>query len=140
MVKHTSQIRVRYADTDKMGFVYYGKYFEYFEQGRSDLLRAIGLPYPDIEKQGIFLPVIEAFAKYRKSAEYDELIALETTVSEMPVARVRLEYKVYREGDEEPLVEGYTIHSFLNASTQKPTRAPTFFLQVLEDSFKKTKG
>ena len=68
MVRHFSQIRVRYADTDQMKFVYYGKYFEYFEQGRSDLLRAIGLPYAEIEKQGIFLPVVEAFAKFQQSA------------------------------------------------------------------------
>lgn len=134
MLKHESQIRVRYADTDQMRFVYYGKYFEYFEQGRSDLLRAIGLPYPEIEKQGILLPVIEAYAKYRKSASYDELITVETTLAEIPVARVRLEYRVFRENDPEPLVEGYTVHSFLNASTGKPTRAPSVFTQAIEEA------
>lgn len=136
MIKQTTQIRVRYADTDQMKFVYYGKYFEYFEQGRSDLLRAIGLPYPEIEKLGIFLPVIEAFAKYRKPAKYDDLLTVETWVSDMPVARVRIEYKILREGEEEPLVEGYTIHSFMNAVTGKPTRAPQIFLQTLEEEFK----
>ena len=136
MFKHTSEIRVRYADTDKMGFVYYGKYFEYFEQGRSDLLRAIGLPYPEVERQGIFLPVIEASARYRKSASYDELIVLETMVPEMPVARIRLEYRVIRDGEEEPLVEGHTVHSFLNSSTGRPTRAPSFFVQTLEKAIR----
>ncbi|HXG37184.1 MAG TPA: thioesterase family protein, partial [Bacteroidota bacterium] len=91
MIKQTTQIRVRYADTDQMKFVYYAKYFEYFEQGRSDLLRAIGLPYPEIEKLGIFLPVIEAFARYRKPAKYDDLLTVETIINEMPVARVRIE-------------------------------------------------
>lgn len=136
MIKHLTHIRVRYADTDQMKFAYYGKYFEYFEQGRSDLLRAIGLPYPEIEKLGIFLPVIEAFAKYRKPAKYDDLLSIETMVNEMPVARVRIEYKIWREGEEEPLVEGYTIHSFMNAETGRPTRAPQIFLQTLEEEFK----
>src|SRR3970040_1150671 len=139
MIRHLTQIRVRYADTDQMKFVYYGKYFEYFEQGRSDLLRAIGLPYPEIERLGIYLPVIEAFAKYRRPARYDDLISVDTIVTEMPVARVRIEYKVWREGEEEPLVEGYTVHSFMNAETGKPTRAPQIFLQALEEELKSIK-
>lgn len=148
MIKQTTQIRVRYADTDQMKFVYYAKYFEYFEQGRSDLLRAIGLPYPEIEKLGIFLPVIEAFARYRKPAKYDDLLTIETIVTEMPVARLRIEYKVWRVPaqpsqasgeDEEPIAEGYTIHSFVNAETGKPTRAPQTFIYALEEEFKASK-
>ena len=139
MIKHTTQIRVRYADTDQMKFVYYGKYFEYFEQSRSDLLRAIGLPYPEIERYGIYLPVIEAYAKYRKSARYDDLINVAATVTEMPVARIRIEYKITGEGETEPLVEGYTVHSFLNATTGKPTRAPALFLQTLEEAMSESK-
>ncbi len=135
MIKHTTQIRVRYADTDQMRMVYYGKYFEYFEQGRSDLLRSIGLSYSEIEKGGTFLPVIEAFARYRQSARYDELITLESVVEEMPVARIRINYRIFREGENDPMVEGYTIHSFLNAATGKPTRAPAQFLQVLQEAF-----
>ena len=67
MIKHTTQIRVRYADTDQMKMVYYGRYFEYFEQARSDLLRSIGLPYSEVEKAGTYLVVIEAHARYRQS-------------------------------------------------------------------------
>jgi acyl-CoA thioester hydrolase len=136
MIKHLTNVRVRYSDTDQMKFVYYAKYFEYFEQARSDMLRAIGLPYPEIERLGIFLPVIEAFAKYKRSARYDELLTIESTLKEMPVARVRIEYKVFREGDEETMVEGFTIHSFLNAATGKPTRAPAVFVQTLEEAMK----
>lgn len=138
MISHTTQIRVRYADTDQMRFVYYGKYFEYFEQGRSDLLRAIGLPYSEIEAHGIFLPVIEAFAKYKRSARYDNLLNVKTILSEMPVARIRIEYEVTVDGEEEVIVEGYTVHSFLNAGTGKPTRAPAIFLQTLEEAMEKT--
>ncbi len=134
MISHTSQIRVRYADTDQMRFVYYGKYFEYFEQGRSDLLRAIGLPYADIEAQGIFLPVIEAFARYKRSARYDTLLNVRTTVTDMPVARIRIEYAVTVDGESEVIVEGYTVHSFMNAATGRPTRAPAIFLHTLEEA------
>ncbi|MBI4417817.1 MAG: acyl-CoA thioesterase [Ignavibacteriales bacterium] len=134
MIRHRTEIRVRYADTDQMKMVYYGKYFEYFEQARSELLRSIGLPYSEIEKSGIFLPVIEAYAKYRRSARYDDLIAVVSTVDEMPVARIRITYKIFDERDEEPLVEGYTVHSFLNAETGRPTRAPAQFLQILQDA------
>jgi acyl-CoA thioester hydrolase len=134
MIKNSTTIRVRYADTDAMKFVYYGKYFEYFEQGRSELLRSIGLPYTEIEKQGIYIAVIEAFAKYRKSARYDDLLTVETSVSEMPVARVRIQYRIFLEGESEPIVEGYTIHSFLNESTGRPTRPPAMFLQTLQEA------
>ncbi|HEX9828935.1 MAG TPA: thioesterase family protein [Bacteroidota bacterium] len=139
MIKQTSQIRVRYADTDQMKFVYYGKYFEYFEQGRSDLLRTIGLPYTQIEEMGFFLPVVEACAKYRKPARYEDLLSVETMIMEMPVARIRIEYKVWRKEEEEPIVEGYTVHSFINAETGKPTRAPQVFLQSLEENIKSNK-
>lgn len=136
MVKQISQIRVRYADTDQMKTAYYAKYFEYFEQGRSDLLRSIGMPYPEIESQGYFLPVVEASARYRRSARYDDLLQVESTVSDPPVVRIRIDYRVFAEGEEEPIVEGYTVHGFVNASTGKPTRAPAAFLQALEEPLK----
>jgi len=132
MIKHVSSIRVRYADTDQMKIAYYGKFFEYFEQGRSDLLRGIGLPYPQVEEMGYLLPVIEAHATYKKAARYDDLLNVITYLREVPVARVRLDYEVFREGEEDLLAEGYTIHTFMNTATGKPTRAPAQFLEVVE--------
>ncbi len=137
MIKHTTDIRVRYADTDQMKIVYYGKYFEYFEQGRSDLLRDIGLPYPRIEEMGLILPVIEAHAKYKRSAKYDDLLHVVTYFREMPIARVRIEYEILREGETDAMVEGYTIHTFVNAATGKPTRAPGQFVEAVEKRMKK---
>ena len=134
MIKNLTDVRVRYADTDAMKFVYYGKYFEYFEQGRSELLRSIGFPYTEIERQGIFIAVIEAYAKYRKSARYDDLLTVETTVTEMPIARVRIQYRIFLKGETEPIVEGYSVHSFLNQSTGRPTRAPAMFLQAVQEA------
>ena len=133
-ISNCLKIRVRYADTDAMKFVYYAKYFEYFEEGRSELLRSIGIPYTVIEKQGILIAVVEAYAKYRRSARYDDLLTVETTLAEMPVARIRLQYRIFSEGEKEPIVEGYTVHSFLHAESGKPTRAPAMFLQIMQEA------
>ncbi len=134
MIKHTTDVRVRYADTDQMKFAYYGRFFEYFEQGRSDLLRSIGLSYPHIEELGFILPVIEAHASFKRSARYDDLLHVVTVLREPPVARVRLDYEVYRDGETELLADGYTIHGFVSAATGKPTRAPAQFVEVIEKS------
>ena len=112
--------------------VYYGKYFEYFENGRSDLLRNIGLPYPEIERMGYFLPVIEAHANYLKSARYDDLIEVLTFLKEIPLARIRIEYEIHSTEPRELLVEGFTIHSFINSATGKPTRAPSELVKAIE--------
>ena len=135
MIQHTSDIRVRYADTDQMKNVYYGKFFEYFEQGRSDFMRALGLPYGALETQGLFLPVTEAFARYKRPARYDDWLRIQTRLTEIPGARIRLEYSIVREGEADILAEGYTVHSFVNASTGRPTRAPAQFLKVIRDAF-----
>ena len=132
MIRFASQIRVRYADTDQMKIAYYGKFFEYFEQGRSDLLRDIGLPYPRVEEMGLHLPVIEAHATYKVGAKYDDLLTVVTCLRDVPVARVRLDYEVYRDGEQELVADGYTIHSFVNASTRRPTRAPAQFIEAIE--------
>lgn len=132
MIKCVSEIRVRYADTDQMKFVYYSKYFEYFEQGRSDLLRDIGLPYPRIEEMGLFLPVIEAHASYRKAARYDDLLLVTTILRDVPVARVRLDYEVRLEDHPELVADGYTVHSFISAANGRPTRAPAQFIEAIE--------
>jgi acyl-CoA thioester hydrolase len=140
MISYTTQVRVRYADTDQMKFVYYGKYFEYFEQGRSDFLRSLGLPYGELELEGYYLPVIEAQAKYRRSAKYDDLLNVEVRLSEIPAARVRLEYVITRENEPEVLVEGFTVHSFLNIATGRPTRAPEEFVSVISRALAKKRA
>jgi acyl-CoA thioester hydrolase len=135
MIFSDTRIRVRYADTDQMKFVYYGKYFEYFEQGRSDLLRQIGMPYPEIEKMGYILPVVEAHSEYRQSALYDEEITVRTIIEELPQVRVRISYQIFRANVPEPITTGYTVHSFVNVEKRIPTRAPREFMQILEKHF-----
>jgi len=133
LAQHYSSIRVRYADTDQMRVVHHSKYFEYFEMGRSDLIRALGLPYGDMEAKGIFLPVIEADAKFIKPAQYDEILIVETSIREMPVVTMTIDYRVLRENKQECIAEGRTVHGFLNAKTGKPMRAPKEFLQLFNN-------
>jgi acyl-CoA thioester hydrolase len=122
--RHITRIRVRYAETDKMGVVYYGRYFEYFEQARTEMLRTLGLPYAALESTGVILPVIEASAQYRRGATYDDVLEIETIVRERPMVRIRIDYVVRKEGEAEVLAEGHTEHVFLNATTRRPVRIP----------------
>jgi acyl-CoA thioester hydrolase len=131
MISYTTQIRVRYADTDQMKVVYHGKFLEYFEVGRAALIRSLGLPYSELEKRGVLLPVIEAFTKYRRPARYDDMLIVEALVEDLPQAMLKIKYRICREGEKDILVEGYTIHSFVNSSTNKPMRAPAYFIEIL---------
>jgi acyl-CoA thioester hydrolase len=135
MYSTVSKIRVRYADTDQMKMAYYGNYFAYFEQGRSDLLREIGLPYSEIEHMGFYLPVAEAHARYLRPARYDDLLVVTTICKELPQARIRIDYEVRVDNLPDLIAEGYTVHSFVNAVTGKPTRVPQRFLAALTEAF-----
>lgn len=101
-------IRVPYAHVDQMGFVYYGHYLTYFEMARSALLRESGLPYGELEKRGVLLPVVEAHCNYRRPAKFDDSITVRTSYTGFHGPRLRIEYNVLR-GDEE-LMDGYTVH------------------------------
>jgi acyl-CoA thioester hydrolase len=118
-----------------MKMVYYAKYFEYFEQGRSDLLRQIGLPYPEIERMGYLLPVIEASARYQRPARYDDLLIVRTMLREPPQARVRITYEVRAADGGQILADGVTVHTFVAAATGKPARAPERFMDLISRSF-----
>ncbi len=130
MIEHCTNVRVRYAETDKMGFVYYGRYLEWFEVGRTEMLRAMGLPYSTIESDGLLLPVIEAYCKYRKSATYDEVVQIVSSLAEVPKMKIRINYKILNETDE-LLAEGYTIHIFLTRDG-KPVRPPKYFTDLIQ--------
>jgi acyl-CoA thioester hydrolase len=134
-IAHTTDIRVRYAETDGMRVVYHGNYLVYFDQARTEMLRAIGLPYAKIEQMGIFVIVIEAHAKYLRSALYDDLLHVTTMVREMPTNRIKIEYEIRRNNEEALIVEGYTLHTFLNAQTNKPARPPKEFTDVMQKYF-----
>ena len=105
-------IRVRYKETDQMGIVYYSNYFVWFEVARSEFLRKLGNSYKELEKKGMFMPVIEAHCKYKSPAFYDDEIMIKTWAGEFTGVRITLYYEVYRKTDEKLLVEGFTVHAF----------------------------
>ena len=120
---HRYPLRVRYGDTDRMGFAYYANYLRWFEIGRSELFRSLGRTYREVEESGIQLPVVEAYCRYLKSALYDDRIAIETGIAELKRASVRFEYRVVREDDGVLLAIGHTEHCFLGPAG-RPVRAP----------------
>jgi acyl-CoA thioester hydrolase len=132
MIKESVEIRVRYAETDQMGFVYYGNYAQYFEIGRVEALKKVGLSYRAIEESGVMLPVKELYIDYKRAAKYDDLIRIETTIAKMPSNRIRFDYKIYRQ--EELLVTGNTTLFFMNKNG-KPIRPTDDFLNQMEPFF-----
>lgn len=130
---HKSTLRVRYADTDRMGVVYHSNYFIYFEACRSDLIRQLWKPYSQIEKDGYLLLVIEAYCRFRKGAEYDDIIAVYAKISKFTDTRLHIDYKIFREQDNAPLVEGYTVHCFADHNG-KPCRMPGDLKEILNQN------
>lgn len=116
-------LRVRYGETDQMGYVYYGNYAEYFEVARVEALRNLGFSYKSIEEQGIFLPVYSYSIKFFKPAFYDDLLNVKTEIREMPLARITFHYDTYNESDV-LLNRAETTLVFISKETGKPITAP----------------
>jgi acyl-CoA thioester hydrolase len=133
MIENLTRLRVRYADTDQMGVAYYARYLEWFEVGRTEMLRALGLPYAEIEKQKVALPVLEAHCKYHRPALYDQLLRVASRLKEMPRARLRIDYEIFDEAGE-LLAEGYTLHTFINPEG-RAVRPPRVFMQTINEFF-----
>lgn len=129
--------RVRYRECDPMGIVYHTHYLDYFEAGRTEALRNLGLPYRDLESEGIIMPVVDANVRYRGPAHYDDMLVVEVTFDEMPSVRVPIDYTVHREGESETLVTGHTTLCFMNAERRRPISAPepirSVFAAALEE-------
>ncbi len=107
-------VRVRYQETDQMGFVYYSNYFVYFEMGRIEFLRNLGFSYSELEKENIFLAVIDAHCKYKAPARFDDLLVIKTWLSKMKYARVEFCYEIRRESEEKLIAEGSTVLACLD--------------------------
>ena len=125
---HTTSIRVRYADTDKMGIVYNGNYLTYFEIGRTELLRSMGLAYSRLEELGIQFPVIEAHVQYKLPALYDDGLNITAKCSLKKALLLHIDYEITK--TDKVLTTGYTVHPFINVHTGKPIRPPGFFLDI----------
>ena len=130
MTTHTTQIKVRYAETDRMGVVYYANYFIWFEVARTELLKAVGISYREIEeKRNIYLMVVESRCRYLKPATYDDNITVQTSVSEIKNTSLIFKYKVYKGPD--LISEGDTVHVFTN-TYGRPTKIPQDIKSLLK--------
>jgi acyl-CoA thioester hydrolase len=129
-----TSMRVRYGETDRMGYAYYGNYAEYYEVGRVEALRKLGWKYKEMEDNGILLPVYTFSIKYFKPSFYDDLLVVKTMIKEMPSTRIKFEYEMYNDKGEK-LNEGETTLVFVSAATKKPMAAPAEFLNALKPYF-----
>lgn len=139
MLEHSTQIRVRYADTDQMQFVYNGKYSEYFEVGRAEMMRSIGLPYHTMEMHGFMLPLLELRVHYKNPAYYDDLLDVRACVKEIPALKVHIDYEIFRTDKKILVAEGYTKHVFIKKENKKAVRPPEFFINAIKPFYKEYK-
>ena len=125
------QFRVRYSETDQMQTFYNSRALEWFEVGRTELSRSLGLPYSEWEKRGILLPLVEAHVFFRGRAAYDDLLEMSVSLQMEGRARLRFENRITQAGNGAPVVEGSTVHAMISAQTGKPVRAPEWVVELL---------
>ncbi len=131
MIQAQTKFRVRYAETDQMGYVYYGRYAEYYEVGRVEAMRLIGFSYKEVESRGILMPVIDLQISYKKPAFYDDEITLITTVKEMPTGyRIKFDYES-KNAQNEILNSGTVTLVFIDKQTNKMVKVPDWFKAAL---------
>ena len=127
--KNKTSLRVRYAETDQMGYCYYGNYAQYCEVGRVEALREIGMSYSELEKSGVMLPVSEFSIKYKLPAKYDDELEIITFVREIKGPRIIFDYEIYNE-EKKLLIEATTTLVFVSAETMRPCAPPSEFLDL----------
>ncbi|MCQ2236082.1 MAG: acyl-CoA thioesterase [Bacteroidales bacterium] len=134
MIQHSAQVRVRYADTDMMGVVYHTNYAIYFEVARTEMFRELKMPYAEMEKNGIRLPVVDLHCKYYRPALYDDLLTVTATMNKKPGVRIEFEYTIENEKGE-LLCTGETTLVFTDINTGRPVRMPSYVEDVLQKNF-----
>ncbi len=132
MISHQARCRVIYGDTDTMGVAYHANYFRWFEMGRTELFRSLGMPYRQIEAQGFMLPVLECQCKYIAPVRYDDPLIIEARLDSALRAGIRFDYTLYVDAsDEKPRATGYTQHAFVDARN-RVVRPPKFITDLVK--------
>src|SRR5687768_3706336 len=134
MYRSETQIRVRYGETDQMGYVYYGNYGMYYEVARVESLRQLGLTYRELEEMGVIMPVVENWSKYISAAKYDDLLTIVTTLREKPGVRIKFEYEIFNE-EKKLIHQGETMLVFIDKNTNRPCRPPQAMVKLLTRFF-----
>jgi len=122
--EYIAKIRVNYYDTDQMGVVWHGNYLKYFEDAREEMLRSLGCPYEEIEREGVIMPVTEVSLRYLKPARYGDVLSVKVTIAEPPRARLQIAYEITN-GDGALCTTGATTLTFVSAKTLTPCRPPS---------------
>lgn len=135
MYTHTTKIRVRYGETDQMGYVYYGNYAEYYEVARVEMLRSLGMDYAGMESSGVMMPVLELNCKYIKPALYDQEITIKTTIQDLPGVRIHFKYELFNPA-EELINIGNTTLVFVDMLKNRPCSPPENFMGRIRGFFK----
>ena len=130
MLIHETQLRVQYYETDQMGVVHHSNYIRYFEVGRTELMRNIGLSYKEVEDSGTVMPIATVEVRYFFPARYDEILSIKSAIKEMPKARMMVYYEIYNEQGK-LLADGSTTLAFVSKETGRPQRAPEAMIAVL---------
>ncbi|MBX7205949.1 MAG: acyl-CoA thioesterase [Bacteroidia bacterium] len=134
MFIHETKVRVRYGETDQMGVVYYGNYALYYETGRVEALRSLGMTYREMEESGVQMPVLEMHCRYLAPALYDEYLTIRTIIREMPAARITFDFEVLSE-QAQLINRGMVSLAFINTATNRPTRCPAKLAGLLKPFF-----
>ena len=134
MFEYTTKLRVRYGETDQMGYMYYGNYDEFYEVARVEMLRSLGLSYKEMEESGVMMPVVELHCKYLKPALYDEEISIKVILKAMPRARMHFYYELYNEQNE-LINTGETLLVFVNMQTKRVCFLPKDLSNKLKSYF-----
>lgn len=121
---------VRYAETDQMGYVYYGNYAQYLEMGRVAWLRSLGVSYKTMEEKGVILPVVSMQIDFKKPALYDDLLTVKSKLKEIPSVKIEFDYEIFNEKNE-LLVTANTVLAFIDIKTKRPTACPDYVLEKL---------
>lgn len=137
MIHTIHSLRVRYAETDAMKYVYYGNYAAYLEVARVELFRTLGIPYSEIEARGIWLPVSDFQIKYIKPGIYDELLEIHTFIKEIPGVKLKFEYEIFNEKSEKISTASTTLF-FLDSEKNKIIKCPRFLLEILKENWEKS--
>lgn len=127
---HEFNVRVRYAETDQMGVVYHGNYAQYFEMGRVEWLRNLGLSYGEMEKQGVMLPVVSLTLNYKKPARYDDLLTVRTIFKKQESVKIEFDYEIYSEKGE-LLTTGNSVLVFVDMKTGRPVSPPGYVTEKI---------
>ena len=131
MQKFITQTRIRYSETDQMGVVYHGNYAQFFELGRTEWLRSLGVTYKNMETNGIILPVISLQCNFIKSALYDDVLTIETTLKKKPLVKIEFDYEIKNQNNE-LICTGNSVLAFINSNTMKPMSCPDYLLKSLK--------